>query len=320
MEAYSQWQHKFNDKMVLNTGIHGQYLDYSNQFAIEPRVSFRFTLNNNHIFSLGTGLHSQVQPFVYYIYQTETSPDKLIHTNRNLDYTKSVHAVAGYDHHFLKDFRIKSEIYYQYLYDIPVESHPSLFSMANVGAEFTMPFADSLVNEGTGENYGIELTIEKFFSKNYYFLLTSSLFQSKYTGSDGIKRNTVFNSNYTLTALGGVELNISKKSTFISDTRITFVGGRRYIPVNLAESRIQGYEVLQIKNAYERRLKDYFRLDYKLGFRFNREKVFHYVVIDIMNVLNTKNIFQKVYNPKTNDIYHVYQYGMIPNIFYRLEF
>ncbi|MBN2610965.1 MAG: TonB-dependent receptor [Bacteroidales bacterium] len=319
-EAYTQWQHKFNDKMVLNSGIHGQFFDYSSKYAIEPRLGFKWTLKDNHVLSIGTGLHSQVQPFVFYIYQTEISPGNFIHTNRNLDFTKSLHFVAGYDHNFLKEFRIKSEVYYQYLYDIPVESHSSLFSMANVGAEFTMPFADSLINKGTGENYGLELTFEKFFSKNYYFLVTSTLFQSKYTGSDGIKRNTVFNSNYTLTALGGIELNITKKTVFLTDTRITFAGGRRYIPVNLTESKIQGYEVLENNHAYKYRLNDYFRLDYKLGFRFNRAKVFHYVVVDIMNVLNTKNIFQKVYNPKTNDIYDVFQYGMIPNIFYRLEF
>ncbi|MBN2214300.1 MAG: TonB-dependent receptor [Bacteroidales bacterium] len=320
MEAYSQWQHKFNDKMTLTAGIHSQYLDYNSAFAIEPRTGFRWTMKNNHTFSFGTGLHSQVQPFVFYIYQTEVKPDKFIHTNRNLDFTKSIHVVAGYDHHFLKDFRIKSEIYYQYLYDIPVENHPSLFSMVNVGAEFTMPFADSLVNKGTGENYGLELTFEKFFSRNYYLLITSSLFQSGYKGSDGIRRNTVFNSNYTLTALGGTELDLSKSSTFITDARISFAGGRRYIPVDLEESRIRGYEVLENQNAYEQRLKDYFRLDYKFGFRFNRQKVFHYVVVDIMNVLNTRNIFQKVYNPKTSNIYNVYQYGIMPNIFYRLEF
>jgi len=320
MEAYSQWQHRFSDYLVLNTGIHYQYFNYSRKSSLEPRLSLKWTTGNNHVFSLGTGIHSQMQPFVYYIYQTRTSDGNYILTNRNLNFTKSMHLVSGYDHHFLKDFRIKAEVYYQYLYHIPVESHPSLFSMVNVGAEFTMPFADSLINKGTGENYGVEVTIEKFFSKNYYFLITSSLFQSKYEGSDGIRRNTVFNSNYTLTALGGVEVKITGKSTFLSDGRITLVGGRRYIPVNLSESRILGQEVPDNENAYQKRLKSYFRFDFKFGFRFNRRKVFHYVVVDIMNIFNTKNLFQQVYNPKTGEIYDVYQYGMLPNIFYRLEF
>ncbi len=320
LEAYSEWQHRFSDRVVLNSGLHWQYMGYNHTSSLEPRASIKWKIKPNKALSFGTGLHSQTQPFVYYIFQTETSPGNVVLTNKNLGFTKSLHVIAGYDLNINTNFRFKSECYYQYLFHIPVESHSSLFSMANVGAEFSMPFADNLVNNGTGENYGIEVTLEKFFSKNYYFLVTSSLFQSKYSGSDGIRRNTVFNSNYTLTALGGVELNMTKKSTFLTDARVTLVGGRRYIPVDLSASRDAGYSVYDNTDAYKQRLKGYFRLDYKIGFRFNRTNVFHYVVIDIMNVLNTKNIYQKVYNPKTNTIYDVYQYGILPNIFYRLEF
>lgn len=50
-----------------------------------------------------------------------------------------------------------------------------------------------LKNDGTGHNYGMELTVEKFFSNGYYGLFTGSIYQSKYTGSDGVERNTGFN-------------------------------------------------------------------------------------------------------------------------------
>src|SRR3712207_8195492 len=39
-------------------------------------------------------------------------------------------------------------------------------------------------------NYGLEVTMEKNFTNNYYFLATGSLFNSLYTGADGIERNT----------------------------------------------------------------------------------------------------------------------------------
>jgi len=60
-------------------------------------------------------------------------------------------------------------------------------------------------NKGTGENYGIELTIEKFFSKNYFILFTNSLYNSTYQGSNGITRNTDYNGFYTSNVLGGWE-------------------------------------------------------------------------------------------------------------------
>ena len=100
--------------------------------------------------------------------------------------TKSAHAVLGYDWGISRNLRLKAETYYQHLYNIPVTEQPSSFSLINAGSGFSRLFPDSLVNEGTGHNYGVELTLEKFFSKNYFFLLTGSLFDAKYKGSDGI--------------------------------------------------------------------------------------------------------------------------------------
>ena len=55
--------------------------------------------------------------------------------------------------------RIKTELYYQHLYKIPVNVSSSYFSAANLGADFNSPNVDSLTSKGTGENYGVELTL-----------------------------------------------------------------------------------------------------------------------------------------------------------------
>ena len=56
--------------------------------------------------------------------------------------------------------------------------------MLNSGSDFTFPEKGGLVNKGTGSNTGIEFTVEKFLSKNYYLLATGSLFEGKYKGSE----------------------------------------------------------------------------------------------------------------------------------------
>jgi len=68
------------------------------------------------------------------------------------------------------------------------------------------------MNEGTGENYGLEFTLERFFSKGYYVLGTASLFQSTYKGSDGIERSTAFNGQYVLNLLGGKEFRLKREA------------------------------------------------------------------------------------------------------------
>ncbi len=119
---------------------------------------------------------------------------------------------------------------------MPVKSRPDYFSTVNLGADFNSPNVDSLVNNGTGENYGIELTLEKFYSKGYYFLVTASLFESKYTGSDGVYRNTAFNGNYVFNALAGKEFKIKEKHILALDVKFTYAGGKRYVPIDLAAS------------------------------------------------------------------------------------
>ena len=120
-----------------------------------------------------------------------------------MDFSKAIHTVIGHDFNINENMRLKTEVYYQHLFNIPVDSSSSSFSMLNEGAGFILPNGTGYVNEGTGQNFGAEITLEKFFSKGYYFLTTASIFDSQYEGSDGVKRNTAFNSNFVFNALGG---------------------------------------------------------------------------------------------------------------------
>ena len=78
----------------------------------------------------------------------------------------------------------------------------SYFSMINSTGDYNK---DSLVNSGKGRNIGIDITFEKFLTRQYYYLGTVSLFTSEYKGGDGIERDTRFNSGYVINLLGGKE-------------------------------------------------------------------------------------------------------------------
>ena len=199
LKIYFQWVHKFTDKINLN-----------NEITIEPRIGIKYNFNNKHSINMGYGLHNQMQPRINYFTKTviDTLNEIYIETNRNLKFSKSHQFVLGYDFNITNNLRLKVETYYQHLYNIPVEKNSSSFSMLNYGAQFHNEKVDSLLNNGSGRNFGLELTFEKFLSDNYYFLLTTSLFESKYKGSDGIERNTAFNGNFVINLLGGFETEI----------------------------------------------------------------------------------------------------------------
>ncbi|MFL5753088.1 MAG: TonB-dependent receptor [Bacteroidia bacterium] len=307
IQAFTNWQHKFSDKFTINTGIHYQQFLLNNSVAVEPRAGVRYSFRQNQSISFGAGLHSQLLPMYVYFSTANLGNGTVKETNKNLDFSRSAHAVIAYDRNIGKNTRVKAEAYYQYLYRVPVKQNKSYFSSLNLGADFDSPNVDSLVNNGTGENYGMEFTLEKFYSKGYYYLLTVSLFQSYYTASDGIKRNTAFNGNYVSNFLVGKEFKIKKKHTFAIDAKCTAAGGKRYIPVDLEQSRLQGREVLVTSDAYNKKFDDYFRIDIKPSYRLNLKKVTMEWNCDFQNVTHHDNIFQQIYDVNTQQVATEYQ-------------
>ena len=320
VQAYSQLQHKFNDQLSVNLGLHYQQFMLNNSYAIEPRVGIRWEMKEGQALSAGAGFHSQLQPMYIYLQKTFLRDGTYTETNTDLGMTRSIHYVLAYDKSFGKNIRIKTEAYFQNLYDVPVEIRPTWYSILNEGADFGIGGVDSLVNNGTGKNYGLELTVEKFYSHGFYFLLTGSLFESKYTGSEGIERNTAFSGNFTGNLLAGKEFTFRKKNVIAFNLKTTYAGGKRFLPINTKESSRLGETRYDYSQAYEKRRKDYFRTDIKISYRWNRKKATHEFSLDIDNIFNTKNIWQEIYDPGTGTVETQYQLGLFPIPLYRLTF
>jgi len=320
VQAYSTWQHRFNEKLTLNAGLHYQFFTLNGSMAVEPRTGLKYQLNAKQSLSFGYGLHSQLQPFQAYFEKSLTPSGNYIFTNKDLKFTKSHQIVAGYIRSFPKNFRLKTEVYYQYIFQVPIEKFASSYSMLNSGADFVINTKDSLVNKGTGKNYGIEMTFEKLFTKGFYFLTTTSIYNSKYKGSDGVERNTAFNGNFTANLLLGKEFKVKEKNGITVDFRSTWAGGRRYTPVDLVKSKAWGREYRYDTLAYSQQLKNYFRIDVKVGYRHNGKKVTQEWSLDIQNVLNRKNAFIQKYNRDKQNIVIVPQLGIFPVVQYRVTF
>jgi hypothetical protein len=183
----------------------------------------------------------------------------------------------------------------------------------------------NLVNNGEGRNYGAELTIEKFFSNNYYVLITGTVYESKYKGSDNIEHYTAFNGKYVYNLLAGKDFKVGKekRNTINFGIKYTGSGGRFYTPVDLKASQIVGEQVLLgDQYAFSERNPDFMRLDIKAGFTLNssKRKIAQSWSIDIQNVTNHKNVFAERYNPITNQVNTAYQIGFFPNFVYKIQF
>ncbi|MBL7805934.1 MAG: TonB-dependent receptor [Saprospiraceae bacterium] len=319
--AQSQW--RVTPRLTLNAGMHAQHLTFNSTSSIEPRTAVNYQLSSKQTLSAGYGLHGQMQPLPILLYEEQLPDGSLTRSNKDLDFTRSHHFVLGYDLKPDANWHAKLEVYYQRLTDVPVERTPSEFSLLNTGADFGFPEKGSLVNEGSGENLGLELTVEKFFSNGWYGLLTGSLFDSKYTGSDGVERNTAFNGNYVLNVLAGKEFKFgrNRQNAFTLDTRLSTAGGRPYTPVDLDASVAAQQEVLT-DNYFGERHSDYFRWDIKVGYRLNstKRRMTQHFFLDFQNVTNHQNVFQQRFSPARGTINTVYQRGFFPDVLWRVQF
>lgn len=319
-QAYAQWKHRFSDKLSLNTGIHSQVISLNSSVSFEPRLGLKYLIDGSKSISMGYGIHSQAQNVYTYYVQTP-GPAGLEYTNKDLGFTNSQHFVLGYDQSFTENLRMKAEVYYQQISDAPVEVQLSSYSALNTGADFGPSDRDSLVNKGTGSNIGIELTLERFFNKGFYFLATTSLFDSKYKGSDGVERNTAFNTNYVVNLLAGKEFTLKNKSNVIAfNIKLTSTGGRYLTPIDLAASEQAKQAVFIDDQAYSEKQDPYFRSDVKVAFRKEYKRSTMEFSVDLQNITNNKNVFQQSYNPKTNSIVTEYQQGFFPVPTFRMTF
>ena len=296
------------------------HFNLNNQTSVEPRLGVSWQFKENQKLSLGYGLESKIQTLYTYYYLTRLPDNSYVQTNKDMGFTKSNQVVLGYDVSLSKDLRLKLESYYQYLFNVPIEQSPTSFSILNTGAYWGTNTTDSLVNKGTGYNYGLELTLEKFFSKGYYYLFTCSLFDSKYKGSDGVLRNTAFNGQYVLNGLLGKEFQLGNRKVLALDFKATYAGGIRYTPIDTLGSRLKGEEVRFDNVAFSRQFPNFLKIDVKVGFRLNGRKVTQEWQVYVENVTNHKNFLGKTYNTKKHEERTLYQLGFFPMVLYRINF
>ncbi len=320
--VFTQWQHRFSDALSMTTGLHASYLFLNNTYALEPRMGLTWEFSEDRSMNIGWGLHSQTQMKAVYFAQRLTDTLELSYeqTNRNLDMSRSLHLVAGYNQLLGEGHRLTTEIYYQHLYSIPVAWRRPEFSLLSQGGAFTFWAFDDMENLGSGENKGVELTLEKFLHKGFYYLFTASVFDAGYRGYDGIWRNSAFNNNFIFNVLSGYEWKTGRRSTLAADIKAVYAGGNRYLEIDAERSVSEGGTRYNWTEAYEKRHPDYFRLNARITFRLNGNSMNQEWALDLQNITNHQNVFVQNWDNDKKEVSTSYQTGFMPMVTYRIYF
>ena len=321
------WKHSFNEKIIFVAGLHNMNILSKNISTIEPRLSVNWNINKTNSVHAGYGTNSTTESVHNYFTKIPQYDGSYIEPNKNLGLLKAHHYVLGYEKRFKEYLIGKVEVYYQSLYNLPVENNDtSYYATINEGIDYKYV---ELVNKGSGKNYGVEISIERFFDRNFYFLINSSIFDSKYKSLEGVWRNTRYNNNYIVNILCGKEFkSLGKKhnQTLSLNTKIFFEGGQRYIPlIRDAQGNVavepENDRYFDYSKAYNYKLDNIFLMNLSASYKFNKPGATHEIFLDLMNITNGQARMAEYYDvSKPGKVGYTTQFGFFPNLMYRVYF
>lgn len=311
--AYSHSLIRLSKEWKMNIGLNAQYFALNRAWSIEPRASVQWQYLPTQSVSLAYGLHSRRERTEYYFTHL---PDNEA-TNRDLKLSKAHHINLTYNWSPSPLLNIKVEPYLQYLYNIPVEENSS-FSIIN----FNGYVLDRLlVNKGKGLNYGIDVSIDRYLHKSWYWMLSGSLFKSKYMGGDGIWRSSRMDRRFMLKALVGKEWTLGKNSnkTLSLNLRMIYQGGERYTPIDYQASGENHKLEEDETRAYSLHMPASFISDFTINYKINKKRVSHEFSLKFLNVNGFKNTRNR-YNMMTNQIETLKEAPILPSFSYKIYF
>jgi hypothetical protein len=308
---------QFNNRLLLNVGLNAQFFTLNNHYTIEPRLGLQYKIGAKQTLGAAYGLHSRLERLNYYFNNSLTTSEKAV--NKNLDFTKAHHFVLSYDCQLSDLMHFKVEPYYQRLFAVPVVAGTS-FSFVNLQNEWF--FAEKLENTGAAENYGLDLTWEKYLSKGYYYMLTASVFSARYRGGDGVWRNSRFNRNYVVNVLAGKEWQVgrNRQNVLSLNARITYQGGDRYAPINTSASVSAGEVIFDETQAFSQQAAPMLNVHWTASYRINKRKSTREIALKILNVTQQPDFFGFKYNLAQHTVDKDLSAVLIPNLSYKIEF
>lgn len=318
ISAYNSSSVGLTDQLTLTAGLYAQLLTLNNKGTLEPRVGLKWQTNDRTSFALAYGMYSRMEKMDVYFVRTQNTDNRSV--NKNLDFTKARHLMFSLGYRLSDNMNLKIEPYVQFLYDVPVMADSS-YSVLNRN-EFYVE--DALINKGRGRNVGVDITFESYLSKGFYYMVTGSLFDSRYCGGDGVWHNTKFNRRYIVNGLIGKEwmLGRNKQNILSINLKLTLQGGDRYAPVDMEATMAHPDKEVQYDEgkAYSIQRSPMFIGNYTVSYRMNKKRVSHEFSVKGINFTGVKEYYGHEYNLKTGKIEVYANTTSLTNVSYKLEF
>ena len=309
LQPFVNFSLSVNQTGLLETGLRYSYFSFNGTSSLEPRIRISSNISEKVRFQIGYAKNSRLQTLSTYL---------LNPFNESLGLSKSTLISLALRTEINEYSSVRGEIFIQNQDEIPAVPLTRV-NIANFFDELPVFFFENI---GEARNIGFETTYEKRMHNGLYLLAGGSIYNSQYFFNnqwvDG-RFDGDFTLNFTIGGESGKEKG-EKYRTLNYNARFLYLGGFNVSPIDLQVSMNTRTSVVDYNSLYTIPLDNYVRLDLSVSMRVNKAGSSRIIGLDIQNALNKENPYINYYDVRKGEERFLTQLGMVPVIYYKIEF
>jgi Carboxypeptidase regulatory-like domain/TonB-dependent Receptor Plug Domain len=283
---FAQTSNSFlNDKLDVSFGFRvdaNTFTTQNNQLlnTFSPRLALSYALTEEKDWRLNAtiGKYFKIQPYTILGYKDNLNQ----FANKDVKYTTNTHFVIGVSKNINPTTQVSVEGFYKKYANYAVSIKDGV-SLANKGADFEVLGNEDVVTSGEGNTYGMEVLFQQKLTKNFFGIVSYTLFKSEFSGLDGKFKPSVWNSRHLISVTAGYKF----KRNWETGIRYRFAGKTPYAPVDQAQTLSSYPEIIvDYSQLGQEKIGVFNQLDFRLDKKWNFKKYALDVFIDVQNLLN----------------------------------
>lgn len=263
--------------------------------TLSPRVAASYVITDKITFNASIGTYFKMLPYTALGYQNNNN--ELV--NKNTDYTRSTHYVAGFEYLPSTATRFTLEGFYKQYSNVPISVRNGI-SLSNQGADFNVLGNEAVNTTGRGKAYGFEFFAQQKLTQRFYGVFSYTWFVSKYTNANNTYTSSSWDNRHLLSAVIGYKM----KRNWEIGLKFRYQGGVPYTPYDLIASR-QNYLALgtgipDYNNINTQRLNAFNSSDIRIDKKWYYKRFTLDLFVDITNWYLAKSPAQASYTFQRN--------------------
>lgn len=305
--AYAQWTHAVLPRLDMTLGARASHFGQIGATTFDPRASLTAHAAPRLDVSVSYGRYHQAPAPVYV---------RANANNASLEPIRADHLVAGVSYITRADLKLTLEAYAKAYADYPVARDYPAFSLANTGDVYGVyGLLLPMVSAGEGRARGIEFYAQKKLTDGLYGQLSYSYSRVEHAALDGVYRRGGFDAPHA----GTLILGYKRGAAWEFSTRFSYSTGRPTTPPLEPYSSQQNRYIYDLAQLNGVRAADYHRLDLRADRRLSLGGRNVTLWFEAQNVYDRDNVFQYLWDTKTNELRSIPQIRFLPILGFNIE-